>query len=94
MLEYYTNPEKRVIYYWWLSSTCLYRKRKSINKVLSYGFKLTDTIFPNQSPAAMDDDAQFWNNEQSNTIHHRYCLFESILKVQNVTDKLLQLERL
>jgi hypothetical protein len=71
-------------------------KEKVIDQVLAKNLKLnyTNVVFPNQSPASLDDDIQLWSQEPPTMINNRYCLFESTLKSENVTEKLLQLERL
>lgn len=69
-------------------------EEKLIDKILADDFNLTGIIFLDQSPEIINDDRQRSNNEQSTTVNHRYCIFESTLKVENVLEKLMQLERL
>jgi hypothetical protein len=67
---------------------------KAIDTVLNDNHSLAMTLFPDQSPATIDNDTRLWSNDSSTIIRHRYCVFESTLKVDDLNGKLLQLERL
>ena len=62
--------------------------------ILPDNHSLAMTLFPDQSPAIINNDTRLWSLDSSSIIRHRYCVFESTLKVDDIIGKLLQLERL
>jgi hypothetical protein len=67
---------------------------KAIDTILGDNHSLAVTLFPDQSPATINNDTRLWSYDSSTIIRHRYCIFESTLKVDDLIGKLLQLERL
>jgi hypothetical protein len=51
---------------------------KAIDTILGDHHSLAVTLFPDQSPATINNDNRLWTSDSSTIIHHRYCIFEII----------------